>query len=104
MLLLSGRKDIALNLSAQLQNALLSAELKGKRKKLKEKMQKDYSALTAMNFRDLMSKFEELITKVESHFEKLVFVVDGLNKIVQDTISSQVQVACHFCGFWWLRK
>ena len=83
-------KDIALNLLSQLENALLTAQHTGKLKELREKKKSLYSSMTSMNLRDLMLKFSEKIKESEKQWQRLVIIVDGLDKISQDTVSTQV--------------
>ena len=62
----------------------------GKRKQLKEKMISQYSSKTSMNLRDLVLEFTEKLKESEKYWEKVVIIVDGLDKITQDTVSTQV--------------
>ena len=53
-------------------------------------MKSAYSSKVAMNLRDLMTEFSEKIKESREHWEKVVIIVDGLDKISQDTVSTQV--------------
>ena len=79
-----------MNLVSQLENALLTVQHTGKRKQLKDKMESQYSSKTTMNLRDLILEFTEKLIESKQYWEKVVIIVDGLDKITQDTISTQV--------------
>ena len=81
---------MALNLVSQLENALLIIQHTGKRKQLKDKKESQYSSKTSMNLRDLVLEFTEKLKESKQYWEKVVIIVDGLDKITQDTISTQV--------------
>ena len=43
-----------------------------------------------MNLRELVLEFTEKLKESEKYWEKVVLIVDGLDKITQDTVSTQV--------------